>query len=171
MKLRPIINKKGSIVDIIFLIITLLGLAILIIVMMKVFPAITAQLKVSAINESAGSVAALDKTDSIVFGLDYIFLVIFAGLSIGIFITSYKIDSSPGLMVVYIILLALLVAISAIMQFVYGSFSTANELAGLASTYSPMMDNIMSHLIIASIGVGIVSFVLIFAKPRGGGGY
>jgi len=169
--MRSIINKKGSAVDIAFLIVSAIGLAIFVMVIFKVFPAINTQLKASAIGGLNESVKALDSSTAIATGLDKIFLTIFIGLTIAVFITSFRIGASPIMLPIYLVVMGLLLVISFTMQYVYGKFAENSDLvAGV--TASPMMNNIMSHLGIVSIGIMVLSMILIFAKPinQGQGG-
>lgn len=160
-------DKRGSIFDVAFILVALLGTAIVILIIAYVFPQITAQIGATEIGNLSSSQAALDKTDNITGNLDNIFLTIFAGLSIAVFVTSFKIDSSPALIPIYIILLAMLVTVAAVGEYVYTEFSEVSQFAATAATHQ-VTNYIMSNLIITSIIIGVLSFILVFAKPGGG---
>jgi len=166
------LGKKGSIIDVAFLLIAILGLAIFILIVGYVFPQITTAIKTSPIGNNTASVAALDSTDNIVGRFDIIFLIIFMGLSISVLITSFFIGSSPILIPVYVIALSILMIFAAVVENVYDAFATNSTFIATAATH-PITGYILSHLIMTAIGIGVLSMVLIFAKPRGQqtGGY
>ncbi len=162
-------QKKGSIVDIAFFLVVILGLAIFILIVGKIYPEITNQIKQSDIGDNANSVEALDTTEYIAGKGDMVFIFIFSGLIMAVLITSFFIDSSPILIPVYIISLGLLIIFSVVSENVYDSFSTNPSFSTVAAT-QPIAAFIMTHLVMVSIGVGVLSMILIFAKPRGYGG-
>jgi len=161
-------NKRGSIVDIAFLIVFLLGFAIFILVAGYVIPQITGALDSSEIGNNTASHNALTYTENLTTRFDGILLVMFIGLTIGIFITSFLIDSSPIFIPIYIILLAFILIFAVVVENVYEGFNTG----ALASTFAEhtMTNYIMTHLIFIAIAVGCLSMILIFARPRIGVG-
>lgn len=165
-------TKKGSIIDVAFLLVAVLGLAIFILVVGYIFPQITAGIKTSAIGSNTASVAALDSTDNIVSRFDTVFLIIFIGLAISVLVSSFFIGSSPILIPIYIIALSILMIFAAVVEKVYDAFATNVTFVATAATH-PITGYILSHLIMAAIGIGVLSMVLIFAKPGGQnqGGY
>ena len=164
-------SKKGSIIDVAFLLVAILGIAIFILIVGYIFPQITGAIKTnSPIGNNSASVTALDSSDHTASMLDTIFLIVFIGLSISVLISSFFIDSSPILIPVYIIALGILIIFAVVAENVYESFANSATFAATASTHT-ITNYIMSHLIMVAIGVGVLSMVLIFAKPKGNGGY
>ena len=165
-------NIKGSIIDIAYLLVAILGTAIFILIVGYIYPQITAQIKTSDIGNNSASVAALNSTDTIVTRFDSVFLAIFVGLSIAVLITSFFIDSSPILIPVYIIALGILIIFAVVAENVYAGFSADTTLAATAATHT-ITNYILTHLVMVAIGIGVLSMILIFAKPRGniGRGY
>lgn len=159
-------SKRASIVDVAFLLVVVLGLGIFIMVVGKVFPMITQQIGLSEVGDNANSVEALDKTDEIAGKGDMIFIFIFSGLVIAVLITSFFIESSPILVPIYIIALALLIIFAVVSENIYEAFTDTTTFSAVAAT-QPITNFIMTHLVMISIGVGVLSMVLIFAKPRG----
>ena len=157
-------SKRGSIVDIAFIIIALLGLAIFIVVIGYVYPQITTAIRGTPIGNNTASAQALNQVDTGIGRMDNIFLIIFVGLTVALFVTSYKIDSSPALMPIYIILLALLVIIGITAQYVFEKFTEIPTFQPTA-VLDIMMSKIMGNLTVISIVLGVISMVLIFAKP------
>jgi hypothetical protein len=166
MQLRKLSNKKGSIQDVLFVIIALLGLSIFILIVAYVFPQIYTQIQASPIGNNTDANQALNKGISIAGSLDKIFLIIFVGLTIALMVTSYNIYSKPALIPIYIIILAIMITISAVAQYVYQRFTdgTVFETVGAAQQ---IINYTMNNLILISLGLGVLSFILIFAKPAG----
>lgn len=164
---QKIRNKKGSIIDIAFIIIALFGLAIFIGVIVYVFPQITTQISASPLGNNSASAAALDTTESLMDRMGSVFLIIFVGLTIGVFITAYQIDSSPAFIPLYIILLALLITVASVIQYSYNAFEDNSV---LGTTQNAMVSLLMSKLVLIAVGIGVMSMILIFAKPKPYGG-
>lgn len=156
-------NKKGSIVDIAFLMVAIFGLAIFILVVGFVFPQITDKISESAIGENNDSLQALEASEGITQRFDVVFLTIFSGLVFAVLITSFFIDSHPIFIPVYIIALGLLALFAVIAENIYEAFSLSDQLSSTAATY-PIVNFIMLNLVYVAIGAGIMSMVLIFAK-------
>lgn len=163
------LNKKGSVIDIAFLIVVVIGLSIFILVVGKVFPAITAQIKTTDIGKNPNSVNALNMTEKVAGKGDMIFLFMFSGLSIAVFITSFFIDSSPIFIPIYIIALALLLIVAVVAENIYTQYAETPEFSQIAQK-NKIVDYLMRHLLMVSIAVGVISMALMFAKPKGYGG-
>jgi len=162
-------NKKASIFDLAFIIIFAIGFALFLLIAGYVLLTINTQLKTTEIGTNPNSATALGWIDNIVSRFDYIFVILYIGLTIGLFISAFLIDSNQIFVPIYIILLALLVIISAVAQHLYQSFASVPEFMS-RDIANPMMSYIMNHLIVSSIGIGVISMILIFAKPRNQGG-
>jgi hypothetical protein len=161
-------NKRGSIVSIAFLVVFLFAFAIFILIAGYVVPQITGALSDSEIGNNSASQGALTYTENLTQRFDGILLVMFIGLTIGVLITSFMIDSNPIFIPIYILLLAILVLFAAVVENIYEAFNTGV----LASTYAQhtITNFLMSHLVYISIAVGCLSMILIFARPRAGMG-
>jgi uncharacterized membrane protein YjgN (DUF898 family) len=157
------LSKKGSIVDIGFLLVALFGLAFFILIVAFVFPQITAKLKLSDLGNNNDSLQALETTDGIMNKLDMVFLTIFSGLIMAVLITSFFLDSHPIFIPIYVIALGLLVLFAVIAENIYESFSISDQLSSTTVRY-PFVNSIMLNLVYVAIGTGILSMILIFAK-------
>jgi len=167
MKLRKI-NKKGSIEDIFFFIVTLFGLALFLIIVAYIIPQVTEGLKETDINDSAAARTMFAESGKIMDRLDPVYLIIFAGLIISIFITSFMIGSHPIFIPVYIFLLGFAVVVGAIANHVYDEFAANVDLMTVAASQTFMVA-IMDHFVTIIVAVGIISMIIIFAKPFQGG--
>jgi len=157
-------NKKASIEDIFFFIVTLLGLALFIIVVAYTIPQVTDGLKKTALNDSSASRAMFSASDDVINRLDPVYLIIFSGLIISIFIVSFMIGSNPIFIPIYIILLGFAVVIGAIANHVYDEFAANTDLATIAASQTFMVA-IMDHFVTIIVAVGVISMIIIFAKP------
>ena len=165
MELRKIkINKKGSIEDIFFFIVTLLGLALFLIIIAYTIPQVTEGLEETDINNSAGARAMFTESNKTMDRLDPVYLIIFGGLIISILITSFMIGSHPIFIPVYIFLLGFAVIIGVIANHVYDEFAANADLATVAASQTFMVA-IMDHFVTIIVAVGIISMIIIFAKP------
>ncbi|MHA2019056.1 MAG: hypothetical protein ACTSXY_12380 [Promethearchaeota archaeon] len=167
MELRKI-NKKASIEDIFFLIVTLLGLALFLIIVAYTIPKVIDGLKETDINNSEATRTMFNEGENIINRLDPVYLIIFAGLIISIFITSFMIQSHPIFIPIYILLLGFAIIIGVIANHVYDEFAAHSDLATIAANQTFMV-TIMNNFIAILVGVGILSMIIIFAKPFQGG--
>ena len=151
------------------MIISLLALTIFIIVIAYVFPLVNSSIRDTAINNVSSSASALNSEDSLVTRLDGVFVTVFVGLALSVLVTSFFIESSPILIPIYIISLGILVSFSAVVQYMFSSLASNVTLASTISN-KPMISFLMGHMIFISIGVGVLSMILMFAKPRGSSG-
>jgi len=165
MEIRKIkVNKKGSIEDIFFFVIMMLGLALFIMILAYVIPKVTEEMAKTDINNSAAARTMFGESDKIIDRLDPVYLIIFAGLIIAIFIVSFMIDSHPVFIPIYILLLGFAVVFGVIANHVYDEFAANADLSAVAADQTFMIA-IMDHFILILVGVGIISMIIIFAKP------
>jgi len=157
-------NKKGSIEDLIFMIITLLGLALFIIIIFYTIPQVTDGLLETEMGDVEAIQDVFGESDRIMARLDPIYLIIFAGLIMSIFIISFMMHSHVIFVPVYIILMGITIAVGAITNHVYNEFAANTNLAAAAASQTYMVA-IMDHFLIIMLGVGIISMIIIFAKP------
>lgn len=157
-------NKRGDIEGIFFFIITMLGLALFIIIIAYVIPQITEGMAETEMNDSAAIRNMFLESDKIIDRLDPVYLIIFAGLIMSMFIVSFMINSHPVFIPVYIILLGFAVVIGVIANHVYDEFAANIDLATIAAEQTFMIA-IMDNFILILIGVGIISMIIVFAKP------
>lgn len=159
-------DKRGQL-DILFFVIFVAALGIFILVVQYVVGAVTDGLLASPLNQSAAAVAALNSGVSITQNFDYIWLVLFVGLILGVLISSVLIDVHPIFIPIWIILLGLSVLVGVVMNNVYADF-VANATLNSTSDLNPFVNFIISHYVLVIIGVGVLSMILIFAKTRSG---
>ena len=158
------INKKGSIEDIFFFIVTMLGLALFIIIVAYTIPKVTDEMMKTDLNESEHVRDMFSESTAVINRLDAVYLIIFAGLIMAIFIVSFFVDSHPLFIPVYILLMGFAIVVGVITNNVYDTFAANVDLATVAASQTYMVA-IMDHFILILLGVGIISMIIIFAKP------
>jgi len=171
MKLRKITpaTKKGSIGDVLFFIVTIFAIVLFLLFVSYIVPQITNTLRTSEINESSGSRTALDKADEMAGSLDTIFLTIFSILLMGVLISSFMIEAHPIFIPIYIIMLIMAIVVGAILNNIHEEFIANSELAATAADQT-FANRIMDNYVLIIIVVSLLSMILIFGKPRLGGG-
>jgi len=157
-------GKKGSIEDIFFFIIFMLGLALFILILVYTIPKVTDEMAKTELNNSAAVRAVFAESDKTIDRLDSVYLIIFAGLIISIFIVSFMIHSHPIFIPIYILLLGFAVIVGVIANHVYDEFAANADLATVAASQTFMV-TIMDHFVTIIVAVGIISMIIIFAKP------
>lgn len=159
-------NKKGVIESLLVFAVIMVILAIFILIIAKVIPSITDELRKTEINNSAEARTALNWSDKIVGRLDTVFMIFFVGLIMGILISSYFISTNKIFIPIYIILFGFTIIIGVILNNMYEAFKTSSDLITTSVTY-PMMNVIISNYVIVLIAVGVLSMILMFGKPSG----
>lgn len=155
-------DKRGQL-DILFLIITLAGLAIFILIVQKVGGDVISGFLSSPLNQSDAAVSALNSGNNVLHVFDYVWLILFVGLIVGILIASVLIDVHPIFIPIWILLMCLSVLVGVIMNNVYADF-VANPDINATADLNPFVNAIISHYVLVIIGVAILSMILIFAK-------
>jgi hypothetical protein len=158
-------NRKASIVDVAFLIVLAIAFSVFLIITGYIYVTISDEIERSVVGTDPNSLQALSTVQALVYQFDYLFLIIFIGFSLTVFITSYQIDTKPIFIPFYILSLAILVIIAAVGQYIWEQIAAVPEFMAQVAEKT-MTSYIMNHLILTSIGVGVLSMILIFAKPR-----
>ena len=161
-------DKRGSIQDVFFFVVFVVGLAIFFIILNYVANEVTGELLQSALNTSEAARNALGYTETLTAQFDYIWLFVFVGLLIGVLISSFMIHSHPIFIPIYIIFLGVAVVVGVIMNNVYLAFTSNATLAATAATHT-FSNTIINNYVLIVIGVGILSMIIIFARPVGAG--
>ena len=170
MEKKGSVNKRGSIIDIIFFVIVIIVAGVALLVSGMIFPTLHDSLNATQpFQDSEAGQQGLEHFETTYLQFDNFFLVFFSSLVLVLLITAYFLDSSPILIPIYLFLSAFIILIAAIGQRIYTSL--ASEAAFAVSTANqPITAYLFSHLIMASLGVVVLSIILIFAKPRSAGG-
>ena len=126
--------------DIIFIGVTIFGLAIVMFIFHFAFGTLTdSMVNVPAINETTQTVEVFQGINNFLSRLDYVVSAIFLGLILGLIVTGWVIGGNPIFMFFYFIFVVL------------SSF--------------PISNNILLNLPIYMSAIGIIGLIVMFGKP------
>lgn len=155
-------NKKGTIVDIIFVGAVLFLFAIVTLLSYTLYNEFT--------DKTAGKLDESDAGKTIVreskraFGaLDYSFLLVFVGLFISTVVTAFLIKSHPVFFVVSILLLFILIFSAVLFSNIFEEVSEKPNLENASNTYV-IIPHIMDYLPHYIFGLIIVTFIIFFSR-------
>ena len=162
-------NKRGDFTGVIFLIVSIAIFAIFLLIVGYIAPQISNAL-VEKIGISEEINNSLGVTTSIAQNtLPTIWLIVFGGLMLGLFATSYFIDTSPVFVPIFALLLIIAIVIAIPISNAYEELSDNAILSG-AADHQGLIVFIMSNLPVVAFIVGLLSLIIAFAKAGGGGG-
>lgn len=125
-------------------------------------------LRNTALNESATSEIAAEGIDDVTtHGIQNGFMLFFAFLVIGIFITSFFVRVSPIWLFLYIIFLVVTIITAAYLGNAYHKVEQIAVFSENASSFT-MITWVMQHLVLISLAVGAISMIIVFSKFYGG---
>ena len=136
------------------------------IVFTKAFKDVSTELSEQpSINQSARAVNALEKASKGTKYLDYLFLFLFIGMTLGLIISSLFIKVHPAFFVLFLIGWFVVVALSAIFANIYTEVTNQSELAPTAATFS-YTNMLMPKLPWLMFVVGLITIIVIYGKAR-----
>ena len=159
-------NKRGDLTGVIYLIVMIAAFAIFLLIVGYIVPQITDPLMekigtTEAINNSLSTSSNITEHT-----LPTIWLVVFGGLILGLFITSFFIRTHPIFVPVFVILLIIAIAISVPLSNAYQSLSE-DAILSTASSQQQMIYFVIAHLPFFTFIIGLLSLLITFAKPGG----
>jgi hypothetical protein len=119
----------------------------------------------SAYNQSHAAVQALQGVTNTINRLDYLILLIFIGLNLGLMITAYQIPGNPIFAFIYFIVLIIGVALSTAWSNFWETF-TASGIFGLTINSFPITNHLLSKLPFYMAAMGFLGLIIMFAKPH-----
>lgn len=165
-------NKRGDVTTILFILVFLfiasMGSLIFHYTWSKLGDAVQPAFNSSTANVSNASGKiniVMEKTTAATNMLDYVFLVIFIGSTIGIIVTSFLIQTHPAFFIFFIIVMSITVILAVVFS---NTYETLEEKSIFNETISkfPMTSFIMDNLPVWIIAMTGVSILVIFAKSR-----
>jgi hypothetical protein len=161
-------NKKGAF-DLIVVIILLICAAITGIIATKILTEVTAQMKLTDLNQSVNSVTAMDAATNATQYLDYFVLILFIGSYIGLIISSMYVDVHPAFFVFFLILFVISIVLAGIIANAYLEMTAQPELASTAATFK-FSNYIFNHLPTLILIMGATEIIILYSKTRSSGG-
>ena len=160
-------NKRGDFTGVIFLIVSISILAIFLLIVGYIAPQISTtlanQIGISPeINNSLGATTSTAENT-----LPIIWLIFFGGLMLGLFATSFFIETHPIFVPIFALLLIISIIIAIPISNAYEELSENATLSGAAAQQG-LIVFIMSNLPIVAFIVGLLSMIIAFAKSGGG---
>jgi len=116
------------------------------------------------VNESKATVDVLNEGKQLSNRLDYVLLIVFVGVALGIVITRWFIGGNPIFMFVYFIILVVATILASVFHYVWEQVSSASVF-GTTSLFFPITGHILSHLEIYTPVIGFLGVIAMFAKP------
>lgn len=163
-------NKKGDVTDIMtvgfWLLVIGIGIFAVMFMMFQLVPA----LKNTVIGEDANALAGLNSIQNYSnLALPGTFLIIFFGLLLGVLVSSFFIRTHPIFIPVYILFALISIVVAVALGNVWGNLKDVQDFQDVldTNTITQIMDTIMSHLVLVTLVIFILTLIVIFAKPGG----
>ena len=162
-------NKRGDFTGVIFLIVSIAIFAIFLLIVGYIAPQISNELAnqigiSDEINSSLGATTSVAENT-----LPTLWMILFGGMMLGLFATSYFIDTHPIFVPIFALLLIIAIVIAIPISNAYEELSDNAILSG-AADHQGLIVFIMSNLPVVAFIVGLLSLIIAFAKAGGGGG-
>lgn len=162
-------RKKGDFTGVLFLIISIAAFAFFLIIVGFITPQIMNPMK-NAMGHTTEINKSFDASINVAeHTLPTIWMIIFGGLMLGLFVTAWFIPSHPIFVPVFAILLVATIIVAIPLSNAYESLSQKSELTTAASQQS-LIGFFMLKLPYVAFVVGIVILIVSYAKPSGYGG-
>lgn len=151
----------------IFVIVSIAAFAIFLLIVGYIVPQITTPLA-EQIGISAEINNSLNVSSNIAeHTFPTLWLILFSGLVLGLFITSFFIDTHPIFVPIFAIMLVITIVIAVPISNAYEALSEDAILSGIASQQG-MIGFILLNLPVTAFILGILALLITFAKPEGG---
>ena len=116
------------------------------------------------INSSSAANQTISAGMEVTSQFDYVIFMVFIGLCIALIISAWFIGGNPIFMIIYFIIVAVSVALSAIMANIWEDVSQMSVF-GLTLNAFPISNNLMLNLPIYMTVIGFLGLTIMFAKP------
>jgi len=161
-------NKRGDFTGVIYLVVSIAIFAIFLLIVGYIVPQITNPL-VEKMGISPEINSSLHASSNVAeHTLPTVWLIVFGGLMLGLFATSFFIDAHPIFVPIFAFLLIVAVIIAIPISNAYEELRDNAILSGTADQQS-IIGFIMVNLPLVAFIVGLLSLIITFAKPGQGG--
>ena len=159
-------NKRGDFTGVIFVVVSIVIFAIFLLIVGYIAPQISDALA-EQIGTTEGINHSLGVTKSIAENtLPTIWMILFGGLLLGLFATSFFIRTHPIFVPIFALLLVIAILVAIPLSNAYESLSENAILSGAAAQQG-MIVFIMLNLPLVTFIIGLLSMIIAFAKPGG----
>lgn len=160
-KLRA--NKKGSIQDLVYIFVSLVSIAILILIVFKVSNEMNIKFQASSDINARGK-SAFNSINNMYSGvLDNSFLILAFGLGIVALVFAMMVRVHPVFLVFFVIILAIIIFVCGVFSNLYQKMANDPELVSVAVQLT-FIDNIMTYL---PFIIGVFGFLLAIVMYKG----
>lgn len=159
-------NTKANIgIEVLIIIVMFLVLPLIFFIGYKALTGVNADIQLDADMNNQSKVQLQNLTDRYPSTFDGIFGFLFGLLWIGSLVAAYYFDSNPVFFIVSIILIVLFLFISMILSNVYSEYITADDIAGIESSF-PIINFVSTNLLMVALIIGVSYFIVMFTKSR-----
>lgn len=164
-----LLNKKGTALDLIFLTVSIISVAVVLLVLAGLWDTMNPALQEALGDESAEINASLSAGTAVVATYDYMLLGGIVAIFIGMIILAFMIPANPVWAIVYIVIMIVNIVLCSVVSNTYKNFSESSALSSAAAAM-PMQNFIMMNLPLIMFSLGLLVLVITFAKPYVFGG-
>lgn len=158
------LNRKGSIVDVLFIVVMMFVLALVFLLATSMYTNINNSLQSSdTISDNSKTILSNFNT-KFPKVLDNAFVFILAGLILAVLIGGFLIRDHPAFFFVAMFMLIFFVALSAIFANVYHDVANSEAFSASAANY-PKMQHIMNNFPVYAAVFGGLIIIILYAKP------
>lgn len=158
------LNKKGTALDLIYLAVSVIMVAVVLLVLWQVWDTTRPALQEALGSESAEVNASLEAGTAVTGMYDYMLLGGIVAIFIGMIIVAFMIPANPIWAIVYIVIMIVNILLCSVISNAYRAFTESPALAA-AATAMPMQAFIMQNLPSIMFSLGLLVLVITFAKP------
>jgi flagellar basal body-associated protein FliL len=159
------INKKGSIVDIFYIVLVMFIISIVFVIGWVIFSRVNTEFQSHSDLSTEGKAIMQSSTDKYVRTFDNLFLTVGIALYIGAMILAWNVDISPVFFFLSIVIFAVLVILAGVYGNAFYTFSENAQITTYASDFNiiPLvMNNFVEIFVVLGFGLAGV----MYAKTR-----
>jgi len=162
-------DKRGDFTGVLYLIVMISAFAFFLLIVGYISTEISGELK-AKFNSSTEEVnTAFDTTTNVARNtLSALWYIMFAGLLLGLLVTSWYMPTHPVFVPIFIILLVINIIVGVALSNAYEKLYGITTLADIASTQTSI-EFMMCNLPYLALIVGAIGLIVTFAKPKGEG--
>jgi len=159
-------KKRGSVRDVGLMMISVFAIVIAFLIINYATGTMVGNMLLNnQINQTTGTVSALNATTAMTNQLDYVAFGFFIAFIFAIIITGFFVGGHPLFMFLYFLVVSVLVVVSAFLSNAWETISQNASLIGSLANF-PIMNHILTNFPLYIAVIGTVGIIVMFAKPR-----
>lgn len=156
------VNKKGSLMDVMYIMITVFVLAIVTLISYQAYSAFVTGSE-DVLSDNAKFI--LTKGDLTLTNFNYVFLFVLIGMTIVTIVLAFRIESHPVFFAVAIFMELILIILAVQFANIFNQLKDTQELATSSASYG-VMNFIMDKLPFFILGIFVLTSLVLYAKYR-----